>query len=216
MQDALIIQEPAAPAGARLELVLLFHGVGSKAEDLLPLGHALAANRPQAWVVSVQSPEPSDLGGGWQWFSVKGITEANRQARVQSAMAGFLQTVSHWQARAGVGADATTLIGFSQGAIMALEATQQGAPLAGRVVAIAGRFAQPPQVAPVRAVVHLMHGDADPVMPVDLALNASESLKRLGAMVTLDRFERLGHGIDARVLAQIQHRLSELSPGEMP
>ena len=46
-------------------------------------------------------------------------------------------------AETGVGPAKTTLLGFSQGAIMALESTQQPVPLAGRVVAIAGRFSAP-------------------------------------------------------------------------
>lgn len=216
MQDALIIQQPAAPAGADTELLLLFHGVGSSAEDLLPLGEALAAQRSQAWVLSVRSPELSDLGRGWQWFSVAGITEANRPERVQAALPRFRQTVAQWQAHAGVGVGATTLIGFSQGAIMALEATQSSPALAGRVIAIAGRFAQPPRLAPAGTAVHLMHGDDDGVMPVALAVVAAERLRQLGAAVTLDRFARLGHGIDARVLARIQQRLEEARPGVAP
>jgi phospholipase/carboxylesterase len=208
VNEALIIQQPPAAAGAGTELLLLFHGVGSSAQDLLPLGEALAAHRPQAWVVSVRSPEPADLGRGWQWFSVKGITEANRPERVQAAMPRFLQTVTQWQA-------ATTLIGFSQGAIMALEATQTEASPGGRVVAIAGRFALAPRTAPARTAVHLMHGDDDGVMPLALAVDAAEHLKRLGATVTLDRFAGLGHGIDARVLGRIQQRLSEPPPGKV-
>lgn len=216
MPEALIIQQPPAAPGAESELLLLFHGVGSSAEDLLPLGEALAAHRPLAWVVSVRSPEPSDLGGGWQWFSVRGITEANRPERVAAALPRFLQTVSHWQARAGVGARATTLIGFSQGAIMSLEATQADVSPAGRVIAIAGRFAQPPRKAPERTSVHLLHGEADGAMPVAVAVAAEASLRALGARVTLDRFARLGHGIDARVLESIQQRLMQAAPDDPP
>jgi phospholipase/carboxylesterase len=214
MQDALIIQQPpAAVAGDGSELLLLFHGVGATAHDMLPLGQALAAQRPSAWVVSVRSPDPSDFGTGWQWFSVQGITEAGRPARVQATLPRFLQTVAHWQDRANANASTTTLIGFSQGAIMALEATQVPAPPAHRVVAIAGRFAQPPQLAPPDTALHLMHGEADPVMPVALAEQAAERLQQLGATVTLDRFAQLGHGIDARVLARIQHRLWAMPAG---
>ena len=138
MQDAVIIQHLDSPPQRPRELVLLFHGVGSDAESLRPLGDALRGTLNHAWIVSVRSPEASELGG-WQWFSVQGITEANRPVRVAAAMPRFVETVRHWQREAGVDAAATTLIGFSQGAIMALESTQQGQPLARRVIAIAGR-----------------------------------------------------------------------------
>jgi phospholipase/carboxylesterase len=140
MQDALVIQRPEASVTPPAELLLLFHGVGSSAEDLRQLGEALAGQRPGAWVVSVRSPERSEFGAGWQWFSVQGVIEASRPARVAAAMPAFLQTVEAWQRDTGVPAAHTTLIGFSQGAIMALESTQQGEATAGRVVAIAGRF----------------------------------------------------------------------------
>lgn len=215
MNDAIIVQRPPAATTPSTELVLLFHGVGSRPEDLVPLGRALASQRPDAWVVSVRSPDPSNLGSGWQWFSVQGITEANRAERVAGAMPGFQQTVAAWQREAGAGPQVTTLIGFSQGAIMALESTQQEVPLTGRVIAIAGRFTQAPRLAPARTRVHLLHGDQDPVMPVRLALEAHEQLQALGAASTLDRFPGLGHGIDARVVECVRRRLeaqTEIDP----
>lgn len=215
MNDAIVVQRPPAATTPSTELVLLFHGVGSRAEDLLPLGRALAAQRPGAWVVSVRSPDPSNLGSGWQWFSVQGITEANRAERMAGAMPSFLQTVTTWQREAGAGPQATTLIGFSQGAIMALESTQQTESPAGRVIAIAGRFAQAPRQAPAHTRVHLLHGEQDPVMPVRLAVEAREQLQALGAASTLDRFPGLGHGIDARVVECVQRRLvtqTEIDP----
>lgn len=208
MHTDLILQQPAAAAES--ELLLLFHGVGSRAEDLVPLGQALAAARPQAWVISVRSPDASDLGQGWQWFSVQGVTEANRPARVAAAMPAFVDRVGAWQRHTGVGPARTTLIGFSQGSIMALEATQQ-APhrLARRVISIAGRFAQAPRRAPTDAAVHLLHGEEDRVMAVGLAVEAQAALQALGAVSTLDRFAGLGHGIDGRVVEAALRWLSD-------
>lgn len=199
MRTDLILQHPAEATGA--ELLLLFHGVGSSAEDLVPLGRALARARPQAWVVSTRGPRPSDLGQGWQWFSVQGVTESNRPARVAEAMPAFVERVGDWQRHTGVQAERTTLVGFSQGAIMALESTQRAAPrIASRVVAIAGRFAQTPRLSPSEVTVHLLQGEQDPVMPIAMAVQAHRELEALGASSTLDRFPGLGHGIDSRVV----------------
>lgn len=209
-QADIVIQRPGhaeAPDGG---LLLLFHGVGSSAEDLRPLGEALAAQRPQDWVVNVRSPLPSESGGGWQWFSVLGVTEQNRPARVAAAMPAFQTAVRSWQHETGVGPAGTTLVGFSQGAIMALESTQSdGAALAARVMALSGRFAQMPRRAPLDTDIHLMHGDQDRVMPVVLAVDAVRHLRALGARSTLDNFPGLGHGIDARVVDAIVRRMSE-------
>lgn len=207
----LILQQPADAEAA--ELLLLFHGVGSSAEDLRALGRALASPRPRAWVVSVRSPDRSDFGSGWQWFSVQGVTEANRPGRVDAAMPAFRARVGAWQQQTGLGPERTTLIGFSQGAIMALESTQDPAPepLASRVVAIAGRFAQPPHRAAAGVTVNLLHGDDDRVMPVGLAVEAHAALQRLGVAATLDRFPALGHGIDGRVVEAILRRMAHVS-----
>lgn len=207
----LILQQPADADGA--ELILLFHGVGSKADDLRPLGQALASERPRAWVVSVRSPDRAEFGAGWQWFSVQGVTETNRPERVAAALPAFHARVDAWQQHAGVGRECTTLIGFSQGAIMALESTQRPdlQPLASRVVAIAGRFAQPPHRASEGVAMHLLHGDEDRVMPVGLAVEAHATLQRLGVAATLDSFPGLGHGVDARVVEAILRRLADVS-----
>ena len=204
MNDAIIAHQPMS---ASEHLILLFHGVGSRAEDLQPLGQALGGHFAQACIVSVRAPDACDLGAGWQWFSVRGVDEANRVGRVSEAMPRFVDTVRRWQGQTGLGAAATSLVGFSQGAIMALESTQQPTALAGRVIAIAGRFAGLPRHAPRRTQVHLMHGDSDPVMPPRLSELALAQLEALGAAATLDRFPGLGRGIDQRVLERVVERL---------
>jgi phospholipase/carboxylesterase len=206
----LILQQPADADGA--ELILLFHGVGSSAEDLRPLGQVLASARPRAWVISVRSPDRSDFGSGWQWFSVQGVTAANRPCRVAAAMPAFWARVGAWQKHTGVGPERTTLIGFSQGAIMALESMQcpEPQPLAGRVVAIAGRFAQSPHRASKGVAVHLLHGDEDRVMPVGLAVEGHTALQHLGIAATLDRFPGLGHGVDGRVVEALLRRTADM------
>jgi phospholipase/carboxylesterase len=204
----LIIQRPRRTDGQGAQLFLLFHGVGSNARDLQSLGASLAARDPQAWVVSVQSPEPSDLGQGWQWFSVRGVTEDNRAYRVATAMPGFVQAVARWQLESGVDASRTTLVGFSQGAIMALESSQMEPSSAGRVVAMSGRFASPPQRAHSGIRIHLMHGKADGVVPATASIAAHAQLTALNGDVTLDLFPELGHGIDERMLSRLHQHLA--------
>ncbi len=53
----------------------MFHGIGSSAEDLVPLGQAMAPSHRDAWMISLRSPHKSDFGQGWQWFSVQGVDE---------------------------------------------------------------------------------------------------------------------------------------------
>ncbi|MEJ8859202.1 esterase [Variovorax robiniae] len=180
-------------------LVLLFHGVGSSAGNLVPLAELIVKARPDAMVVSVDGPHPTGPGAGRQWFSVAGVTEHNRPERVEQALPLFRDTIARWQLASGLGADNTTLIGFSQGGIMALEATQAGDTQALCVIALAGRFAQPVRRAPPDVRYHLIHGADDPVIRAAFSLEVAPVLQQLGAEVTLDVLPGLGHGIDMRV-----------------
>jgi len=75
----------------------------------------------------------------------------------------FVAPVHVWQRVSRISPHDTVLIGFSQGAILALESTQQPAPLAARVVALAGRFAQAPRDPTSRRRTWTAHGRRMPV-----------------------------------------------------
>lgn len=209
MEDALVVQ---APDGDTRQLFLLFHGVGGTPQDLAPLARRLAQAFPQAVVVCVAAPHTADHGTGRQWFSVQGVTEDNRPERVQHGLPAFQHTVQAWQSRCGVAPEATALVGFSQGAIMVLESTQTGPMLSGRVVALAGRFARPPEHVPERQTWHLVHGKSDPVIHYGHTITAAERLIALGGDVTADVIPGLGHGIGPEVEDLVIERLTTHLP----
>jgi phospholipase/carboxylesterase len=202
MSESIVVARPEAQAG---QLMLLFHGVGSTALDLVPLGRVLAAEFPAAFIVSVAAP--SAAGGGREWFSVLDISEENRPARVEAALPAFAATVARWQEEAGVGTDAVALIGFSQGAIMALEATHGQPAIAGRVVSIAGRFARLPAIPNPGTTLHLLHGKLDPVIPYGFTVEAAKHLVAIGADVTADVIPFVGHQINDEVATLMIERL---------
>lgn len=205
MESAIVVQKPT---GKIEQLVLFFHGVGSNAQDLVPIAQQFAKALPQAMVVSVNGAQPSGFGAGRQWFSVAAVTEENRAARVATVMPLFRSTIQDWQKVAGVSAGATILVGFSQGSIMALESTQLQPTLAGRVIAFSGRFAVEPKVAPAATVINLIHGSADSVIDASKSLEAVRQHKELGAEVTVDIVPDMTHGIDARMLSLALSKIS--------
>ena len=204
MSDSVIV---ARPEGQAHQLMLLFHGVGATAQDLVPLGRVLAEEFPAAFIVSVAAPAPSGDGPGRQWFSVMDISEENRPARVEAALPAFDAAVAKWQAQAGVGRDAVALIGFSQGGIMALESTRDRPAIAGRVVAIAGRFAKLPEAPNPDTTLHLFHGKLDPVIPYGFTVEGAQHLVALGADITADVIPHLGHQINEDVAELLIERL---------
>ncbi len=206
MSESIIIQQPSQAAQ---QLLVLHHGVGASAQNMVPLGQQLAAQFPNAFIVSVHAPYVSDISpSGAQWFSVQGITDENRPARVAEAMPAFLHNLRYWQQTSGVAASATAVLGFSQGAIMALEAAQAQAGLAARIVALSGRYAQLPTHAPEKTTLHFIHGKSDPVIHYGHCVAAAERLVGLGGDVTADVIPFLGHDINAEVIELVLERFA--------
>lgn len=207
----IILAQPENPQ----QLFLLFHGVGDSAQGLAPLGEFIAAHFPQAAVVSLDSPHFCDFAAGYQWYSIQGASEDDRHALVAEQMPRFVHMVQHWQQLLGVAPAATCLVGFSQGAFMSLQSTQQAVFLAGRVVALAGRFTQVPALPAHPVVIHLLHGEQDTVVPQQHSVAAAEQLQALGGDVTLDLFAGLAHGINDEMAQAIIQRLTSYVPKRM-
>mgnify|MGYP001226968925 FL=1 len=184
-------------------LFLLFHGVGATAEHMAVLAQRLAQEYPQAAVLCIDAPDDFDAapgGGGRQWFSIQGINDDNRPERVAAALPRFVATVRALQLRFAMDWPRTALFGFSQGAIMALEAVQAEPELAGRVLAFSGRHATLPDHAPRDTCVHLLHGMEDRVVPPGPAVEAARRLVALGGDVTADVLPGIGHDLDPRLI----------------
>ncbi len=207
--ESIVIQQPG---GAAEQLVLLFHGVGSTPQAMLPLGERLARQFPNAFVVSVVVPDATDSGSACQWLSVQGIGGADIASRVAEAMPAFRRAVAHWQAVSGLGPVATALIGFSQGAIMALEATRAETACAGRVVAIAGRFAELPDRAAPATTLHLLHGKQDEVIPYRHTIEAAQHLLGIGGDATADVLPFIGHDLADDFIELTIERLTAYVP----
>lgn len=207
----IVIAQPSSPQ----QVFLLFHGVGDSAQGLAPLGEFIAGHFPQAAVISIDSPHFCDFAAGYQWYSIQGATEDSRHSLVTEQMPRFVAMVQHWQQQLGVAPEATCLVGFSQGAFMSLQSTQQPVFLAGRVVALAGRFTQAPAKPVHPVVIHMLHGDQDAVVPHHHTVAAGERLQALGADVTADVMAGLAHGINDEMAQAIIQRLTGYVPKRM-
>jgi len=205
------------PEHGRPELMfLLFHGVGASAEHMTPLATRLAREYPQAAVVCPDAPDPYDAAPAdsetFQWFSAQGLTEANRPQRVADALPGFVAMVRALQARFDMSWPCTALAGFSQGAIMALEAVQAEPQLAGRVLAFSGRHATAPVHVPRDTTVHLFHGMNDRVIPPGPAIDAAQRLVALGGDVTADVLPGIAHELHPRLIDKAVEQLKTFLP----
>jgi phospholipase/carboxylesterase len=183
------------PRDARVPspLYIYLHGAGATALAMTPIADRFAQAYPQAAHLLPDGFEASDLvAEGRQWFPVRGVDEASRPGRVAAALPALVTFIRDAQAHFGVTPLATALVGFSQGGIVALELAQAHAGLVGRIVAIGARYATLPQHAP-DAVIHLVNGKDDGVVPARHAIDAATRLVALGGDVTADIVPGIGH-----------------------
>lgn len=187
-------------------LVILLHGVGSQGAGFAPVIRQWSAQRPDLAFVAPDAPFAFDRSPlGRQWFSIQGVTDANRAERVAAARTAFDTTLHAALDDAGLSGqpERVVLAGFSQGAIMALDAVVSGRwPVAG-VVAFSGRLASPlPYTPALQTPVLLVHGDADPVMPVAEAPRAAQALEQAGLSVKTLTLPGVGHALSADGVAR--------------
>jgi phospholipase/carboxylesterase len=184
---------------AEKNLVIVLHGVGANGADLAPLSETLRGFLPDVAFAAPDAPDPFEGGGlRRQWFSVVGIDAANRAQRVEQARAGFDRIVAEEIDKAGFGGrlDRVAFFGFSQGAIMSLDAVGAGRWPIGAVVAASGRLALPPgPMAASKTPVLLLHGQRDDVVPVQETVRANRTLRNAGFAVEMRVYPELGHAI---------------------
>ncbi|HTR07617.1 MAG TPA: dienelactone hydrolase family protein [Paraburkholderia sp.] len=185
-----------APAeGAAHALVVLLHGVGSNAQDLTPLADVWRDALPGVAFASLDGSEPFDGGfGGRQWFSLRDISETNREARVAAGAQVFERRLEAELAHWGLGHDALALVGFSQGSIMSLYHVATQASGAAAVVAYAGRLVTP-VVARSRTVLTLVHGEDDEVIAASELERAAAAFSDAGFAVAAYALPGVGHTI---------------------
>jgi phospholipase/carboxylesterase len=191
-------------------LIVALHGVGSSGSDmataLVPLGSV-------ADVIALNGTDAFDggQGRGRQWFSIAGVTEANRPMRVAEALPALLGRLNQLADQHGVARNDLVLLGFSQGAIMTLAMIAQGLH-PGRGIAVAGRLAAPVLVTGDPATLLVVHDRADQVMPLALSDDIVAKLAAAGHHVDLVYTEGIGHGIGAATIKAITSWLTANSP----
>jgi phospholipase/carboxylesterase len=197
------ILPPRRPEEGRPPLLVLLHGVGSNEHDLLGLAPYVD---PRFMIASVRAPFPSG-SGGFAWFRVTftaggPMIDEEQEAKSRELLPRFIDSLvlDH-----GADPHRVFLLGFSQGAIMALSlALAQPRRYAG-AAAFSGRIlpqvgsAIPDPAALAGTPIFLAHGVLDDVIPVTRARSARAFLS--GLPVRLDYREySTGHEIGGPAL----------------
>lgn len=213
--DARLLTGGAPLARARAAAVLL-HGRGAAAEGMLHFGDELA--QPEVALVA-----PQAQGFVWYPHSFLAPLEAN-EPWLSSALAAVDRALDEVRS-GGVPLERTLLVGFSQGACLALEAAaRRGGPLGG-VAALAGGLLGTETLPGVDAPedklfgyetdlagtpVFIGCGDRDPHIPITRVRQSAACFRRLGAQVTERVYPGVGHQITDDEVAWVRGALARL------
>ncbi len=183
-------------------LVVFLHGYGADGSDLLDLADVLGPHLPGTAFLAPDAPEPCRSSPmGRQWFPIPwidGSTEAAAAAGLAAAADDLNAFLDGALADAGLGAERMALVGFSQGAMMAMHVAPRRAAAVAGVVAISGRLLAPETLAAetvVRPPVLLVHGDQDELVPFANMDFAGRTLAGAGFDVYGHVMRGTGHGI---------------------
>jgi phospholipase/carboxylesterase len=186
--------------GTARKLVVLCHGLGADGNDLIGLAPEWAQALPDAAFVAPNAPFPCEGAPmGRQWFALWDRSQAELERGVRMA-AGLLNAwLDDQLAARGLSPSDCALMGFSQGAMAGLFAALRRPQPIAAVLAYSGALLGAETLAAeltARPPVLLVHGEADPVVPVAASRAAETALRAAGVPVTARYVPGLPHGID--------------------
>ena len=195
----------APRSGAAKQLVVFLHGYGADGNDLIDIGRAWAGPLPDAAFVSPHAPRPcGQAPSGREWFPLTMRDPGERWRGVTMAAPGLQTFLDAELARASLPPSALALVGFSQGTMIALHVGLRRAVMPAAIVGYSGLLALPDNADPAtvaaeiksRPPVLLVHGDQDPLIPIDALFHAAQGLAALEVPVEWHISAGVGHGID--------------------
>jgi phospholipase/carboxylesterase len=199
--------------GAGLPLIIAIHGRGADATDLAGLAGELNPDRHQ-WVLP-QGLRPVPLAPGytgWAWYDL-GAGQAQTVIESRDLLTRFVDALLE---RLEVPRSRTLIMGFSQGAVMALHVgLSSPEPFAG-VVAMSGHLPASEELIPIlperldRSVL-MVHGTRDSVLAIDVGRRARDILQKAGLELEYHEFE-MDHQITAESLAVVRDFVERVLP----
>jgi phospholipase/carboxylesterase len=182
------------------QLVILLHGLGSNGQDLISLAPFYARMLPDAVFVSPDAPFPCDMAPvGFQWFSLQSWSQEAFLHGVHTAAPILDSFIAEQMENYNLPADKVALVGFSQGTMMSLYTGPRFPEKLAGVLGYSGGLVWENDVDPAslqKVPVHLIHGDADPVVEIGRYYDAKDRLEAAGFKVSGGVTEGLMHNID--------------------
>jgi len=204
------VRQFGTPLAEASGAVILLHGRGGSAEDILSLASDL-------YLPQIVYLAPQAVGNGWYPNSFLAPVEQN-EPWLTSALRK-VETIMQMANDAGISADRVVIGGFSQGACLATEFLATHPQRYGGLVAFTGGLIGPPGTNLTHpgdlagTPVFFGSGDPDPHVPWRRVQESARSLSEMGAAVTIRRYQNRSHTISAEEIALARKLVRAAFPG---
>lgn len=187
------ILSAGAPLSAARAAVVMMHGRGASAADILDLAGQLPGKD-----VAYLAPQAS----GSTWYPHRFLEPIERNEPALSSALALLSAITGLIRDAGIAEPRIALLGFSQGACLVTEWAARNPARYGGVIALSGGLIGPPgTVWPDRGSlagtpVFLGCSDVDSHIPVSRVTESGDRLRALGATVDVRLYPGMGHTVN--------------------
>jgi len=180
------LELPPHREGKPNRLLVFLHGAGSSPEMFAPVALAWQFKFPNATAIVLEGLTQGSLGSGRDWFDprVGGPDAGDLAAAAALEVSKRIETA---RLALDLSVEQTLVVGFSQGASVALELAKLERPCCQMIVSYAGRLIRP--VAPgtvLTPTIHLLHGEFDTHVLAQQSLRAFRALRDAQAKVSVD------------------------------
>ena len=182
------------------QIVVLLHGYGSSGADMIALAPHWQDALPDALFLAPHAPQRCGMmGAGYQWWGLSGFAPSVLAAGAAAAAPAIAAFIDRKLAQYGLTEAELALVGFSQGTMMALHVGLRRSRAVAAVVGYSGMLTSTAELTHKdfpKPPVLLVHGSADPVVPVAALHMAESELRRLGVPVTTHVSFGVPHSVD--------------------
>lgn len=204
--------QPVYTAGTPLEdssiAVVMVHGRGASAADILSL-----AGEIEQPGITFLAPEAA----GSQWYPYRFIEPVQRNEPWLSSALNLLEQIMSHLEENGIPAEKTVLLGFSQGACLAIEyAVRHPRRYGGVVVLSGGLIGADDELGPYEGSfdgtpIFFGCSDVDPHIPADRVGVSADAVQKMGAQATMRLYPGMGHLVNQDEINFVRSMLEQLS-----
>ena len=186
--------------------MILMHGRGGSAEDILALAGEIASAD-----IAYMAPQAADH----TWYPYSFLAPIAQNERGINSAFGVVSRLIEALHVDGVESRRIGLLGFSQGACLALEYAARHADRFAAVVGLSGGLIGPPGMhrnyigSFSETPVFLGCSDQDPHIPLERVRESGEVFRRMDAKVDERIYPRMGHTVNRDEIDAINHILRQ-------